>query len=275
MKRLLYVVLTLALLACAPRGFVCPDGSVVASPEACRSPATIPEATQPVAGVEPTEPMVDKEVDKEVEKNAAAPVAPTTPSAPTTYSPEISGLLSLPAKRVKSMAFLYAPIIEKDAGTSRTTSHKYFILGDAARVDVGRRKGVSAETNIDTVYLDFAEKSARAFCLDGRSYVCAVKGREFPAAFSDFAPKLPTEWLAEMPVSAKITSEQNIEGRTAKIIEFEKEGQFYRYAVDSYTGVPLRVHIFSDPERRQLIGGIEYHDIAFNSVTPEDVLPPN
>ncbi len=263
------LLITLVLLsACAAPSIVCPDGSVVGSQEEC--PRAAEEyAPSEVHDVTDSEKIIDTEVD-EVEPTLPEPAAEAAPM----HNSALEELLSRPAKRVKSMAFLYAPIVKSDAGASVTTTYRYSLLGERGRADIKEVNGVVVDENFDTVFLDFAERSARAFCLEGIPHTCAEQGKEFPVRFDDYALTRPLDWLSELPASATITSEQMIEGRTAKVVEFSKDGMYYRYFIDSFTGVPLRVHLFADAERRELTGGVEYHDIAFNTVRAEDVTPP-
>lgn len=261
------LVLLLLVAACGP-SFVCPDGSVVAKEADCPQPAVTPQRPPPIVDTQPVD-------------TQPAPAEPTAPAAPPAeeavepeYGEELAELLGRHEERLRSVEFLYAPILMKNTGATVTTSHEYHKRGDRARVIVADTPGVTAETRVDTVFLDLAAESARGFCLDGRSYICAEEGRELPVEFAEYDAKFPSEWLAEVPGDAEITSEQMLESRTAMVVEFERDGEYYRYYIDSYMGVPMQVHIFADAERRSLSGGIEYHDIAFNSVQAEDVALP-
>jgi hypothetical protein len=104
---------------------------------------------------------------------------------------------------------------------------------------------------------------------------CPVPGQQQFVQYSDFDIVYPLDWLDEVPATAFVKGTLQFENREVKIVRYEKNGQYVELYIDPFNGVPLRHAYYSDEsyENRVLLGGHEYHDIAYNLVKDTDVTP--
>ncbi len=254
---LLIALLAAAVLvaACSQR-YVCPDGTVAGSAAEC--PAAQPAPT-PEQAATPNETQ-----------------ATPPPSAPPTVTmdPALQALIALHETKVKSMMFIYAPIVQTSTGVAVQEEGTYYIKGTLAKVTVPTPTKFDAKTFVDTVYLDLATKTARGFCMNRVLGVCSIQGDERPADYATYAIKLPTDWLSEIPPDATLLGTQSFDSHQVQEVRYAAGGKYYRLYIDQFTGVPLRVGIYADSDYGQLVGGVEYHDFSANTVKDSDVTPP-
>lgn len=241
------------LAACAQRPVVCPDGSLVRTvaecpqqemPPAPEPPVTQPNATQQ-AGETVKEAIMDPTIAKLIEKG----------------------------KTVKSMSFDYVPIEMKGTGpVLMTLSNTYYVLGDKVKVDVAWNKQ-NPKTYIDTVYLDLATQTAYGYCLDRDRGTCSsIEARS--TSFADWNIPYPQDLLTMIPSDATVKGSRTYLKRETTAIRWKQDDKYYEMLIDQYSGLPIRLSIYSDDFYTALVGGQEYRELQFNNVKPSDVTPP-
>jgi hypothetical protein len=247
------LIVLLLIAACTQQSVTCPDGSSAANVAACPAPPQKPAETKPPAETPPQTNVVDK-VEQAVN-----------------LDPAIKTLIDMPATKVQSMSFTHAPMETTSAGIVTNVRNRYLVRGSKMKVEVKKPISHDDTTYIDTVYLDREAKSIKAFCNDAA--LCSVTGEQRPAAYEDYAITLPLDWLASIPGDATLQSSTTFDRRKVTIIRYARDEKFYEMYLDQFTGVPLRVAIFSDSDRLKLIGGVEYRDFGLNNVREADVTP--
>jgi hypothetical protein len=245
----LCIIALLAAAACAPKGVTCPDGTYA------RSVAECPGAQQ-------------------------SPTQPQTPPSPTVVAqmlPAIQQLIDLHNVKVQSYSFVYAPIELLKSGPTVSPGSTYNVRGTKVRVDVwhSATATVIATSNIDTVYLDTATKKIHAYCMSQEPATCSIKGDPRPANYEDYAIKLPLDWLADIPANATLSSSITFQDHDTQRIRYAIGGKYYELLIDTYSGVPLRIRTYSDPDYLTLIGGAEYQQFTINYIKEADVTPPS
>ncbi len=165
---------------------------------------------------------------------------------------------------VKSMTFDIATL--PDMGAWAT----YYVRGTKARVEPAsllKLDGWSA----DVVYVDFAAKTAIARCVELTG--CKKEGRSANVDFARYDVELPSDW-GERAVYGERTGGVTFNSRQVTVVRWEEDGRTLEVSLDPFYGVAHRIAVLDlskDPPA--VIGGYEYRDIVFNTVTESDVTP--
>ena len=244
------------LVAACSQSYVCPDGTVAAAAAECHVARPAPQS-EPTAAPNETQ---------------ATPPPPAPPTV--TMDPALQALIALHETKVKSMTFIYAPIVQTSTGVAVQEQGTYYVKGDLAKVTLPTPMRYDPKTFVDTVYLDYATQTATGFCMNRLQSICSIQGDERPADYATYAIKLPTDWLADIPADATLLGTQSFDNHQVKEVRYAADGKYYRLYIDQFTGVPLRVGIYADSEYGTLVGGVEYHEFSANTVKDGDVTPP-
>jgi len=237
----------LLVAACSQQAYVCPDGAYA------RSAAECPGAQQ-----SPTQPQTQP-----------------SPAVVAQMLPAIQQLIDLHNAKVQSYSFVYAPIEMLRSGPTVSPGSTYNVRGTKVRVDVWHSQSINPASNIDTVYIDTTTREVHAFCMSQQVTRCSIKGDPRPASYDDYVIKLPLDWLAEIPANATMSSGITFQNKDTRRIRYVADGKYYELLADTYSGVPLRVRIYGDPDYATLVGGVEYQQFAINFIKEADVIPPS
>lgn len=252
------VVSLLAVAACSQgqTSVVCPDGSTAHSLADCAPPTQ--QQPTPTPAQTPSQPVAQQQV------------APQMPAA-------LQALIDLHNTKVQSYQFIYAPILLLNSGPTVSLRSTYSVRGTKVRVDVWHPMSapIIAASNIDTVYLDTATKEAHGFCMSNDPTKCSIQGDPRPATYDNYSIKLPLDWLADIPADATINNGVTFQNKNTEQVRYAEDGQYYELLIDSYSGIPLRVHIASDADYATIVGGAEYQQLTINYVKDADVTPPS
>jgi len=267
--RIILILLIATLLmttACLVQPVTCPDGSTVMKAENC--PA-VQEAQEQLDDLQ-------KRVDNLPDAPAAPPGAETGTPAEEESTPHtaLAALLEK-ARTVKNYQFVWAPIKKSSSGQMVTLRQRtYYIRGNKAKVEIPLPRQYDGHTFVPIVYLDYATKTARGWCTLDEIRECSRNGEERKVNFNDYAITLPTAWIDRIPASAALTDGPTFNARPTKRVEYQDGATYYQVLLDSFYGMPVRIGMYSDSAHQILVGGVEYQDAAFNSVTPDIVAFP-
>lgn len=165
---LVSIVLFLLVLACAPQQYICPDGKLVDSPDACVKP-------------------------KPVESPTYANTAYTIPT-------ELSQLFARNSK-ISSMSYIF----QSGAGTTQLR-HKVFIKGDIMKIEFSVKPGVLYTEDVDTVIFNTATRTATGYC-EQVNY-CKKVGEYGPVNYDIFYIETPFDWSDLITKAEKIGTEK-------------------------------------------------------------------
>ncbi len=268
------LVIALFVTACVVKPTRCPDGSFVKKAEDC---PMVQQAQEQLDELErqmenlPTDfsdlPSDDAGTDDSDDSTG------DQDAAPSSMDPVIGDLLDK-AGTVQSMQFVHAPIEVTSTGIVTLARDTYSVRGDLVKVETILPPKYDRETHVDTIYLNLATKTVKAYCLSDRSSICSTPGEERTAKFSDYDIEYPLDWVDRIPNSAFIKETRQHESREVKVVQFEMDGSYYEVYLDPFMGVPMHVAYYADEARTDLEGGVEYHDIAYNFVKDADVTAP-
>ncbi len=264
---IVFGVLSLFLLpACAPKGVVCPDGTVVKRAELC------PEVQEAQRMLEEYEQLAT-DATRNL-GNARDGLTETTKPSPgrTAYDEKLSALLAL-NKKVTSMRFIYAPIELTPTGSLTKAKDTYLKRGSRAKAEILWVTNTDPKTYVDTAYLDLGKRSVEGFCLDRKRGTCSVVERR-PAAFEKYDIIYPDDWAVRIPPDAVLTGSRSFKNREVSVVKYRDGDEWYELLIDIFSGLPVRVGIYADEEYTRLVGGAEYHEFAINTVREADVTPP-
>lgn len=195
-------------------------------------------------------------------------VKPQTIEKETPVSPVKTGLSANPEVvklyarqgQIKSYSFDLARLPD------RRGSATYFVKGDFARVKPPF-ESVSSR-RVDNIYLNFAKSTAVGYC--DKSSTCTDPNSAIPLSYSDWEVPLPISW-ADDAQYGKIAGTVTYFSRPVTRVQYQKGALYYEVYIDNYFGYPLRVAIATDQDFKDIIGGYEYRNIAFNVVQDKDV----
>jgi len=205
------------------------------------------------------------EAQKQQEYEEAAQKARETAESSGRYKPTIVNQLYANASNITGYRFYYKgdEVVVANNSIVRKLTY-YYPLGDR---DV---KGSRMKVFVNTVRLDFANKTAIAQCIPPESKVkkkqgtpCDdIAGIDFNVGFDNFAFKMPIKWLEEFlyrtPIS--ILPGSHIGDRTATLYKFtdlQNANRITHIWLDDRTAMPLRVEV---REGSRVAAGEEYAD---------------
>lgn len=217
---------------------------------ACGGAETAPAAPAPGA---PSTPIVTTEGGTVAE----SPQVRTAPAA--SYAAKLQELLDK-TQKVKSYSFYYID------STTQLQTDQWFVKGDRAAVKLYEPNYWDREEWVDTVYLDFAAKTAVGYCENWQRVRCTDNNRKFNIVFAPFDKRLPTYWLTQIPTSAEVVGSETIDERFVTKVQWNEGGKTYSVWMDNTFGVPMKVWIDSGSGKPQ---EYYYKEIAFNAVKDE------
>lgn len=167
------------------------------------------------------------------------------------------------ASTIKSYSFNLAPLPQR-AGDLR-----YFVRGSKAKILLVRQLPMDG-WSADTVFIDYETNTATAYCL---TLSCKKEQHKSSVEFEPYAIKLPVQWLDEVKYATKVKALQ-YNSRPNTVVTWQNGALYYEAYLDNYYGFPQRVAIANDKEQSDIVGGYEYQEMTFNTVTEADVTPP-
>ncbi len=186
-----------------------------------------------------------------------------TPTSPVktglTANPDVVKLYARQGQ-IKSYSFDLAKLPD------RRGYAEYFIKGDNVRI-APPKESVS-ELRVDFIYLNLATNTAVGYC--AKSGSCTDPNSPIPLSYSDWSIPLPISW-ADDAQYGKVAGTLNFFNRPITKVQYQKGALYYEVYIDNYFGYPLRVAIANDPDFKDIVGGYEYRNIAFNSLQDKDV----
>ncbi len=178
-------------------------------------------------------------------------------------TPDVEAVLERSREKVTSYEFYLAPPPDNLA------RDKYKVKGTKVKVELYEVNAYNPEEYFDTLYLDYAKRTAWSYCLRKDSIQCSGvrDGKQVP--FDKVAIKLPMQYLAEIAGAKKIGSETLYDRQTVKL-SYEVNGEPYTTWVDQYSGLPVRVVIGDARDAPKW----EFRELAINALFDEDVTAP-
>jgi hypothetical protein len=163
--------------------------------------------------------------------------------------------------RVKSFSFQLADLPDMRG------SHEYFVMGDKIRIDPVKQ--LLDVGDIDVIFLDTTKKTAKAYCIDSSG--CDTPNDAIAVDYDKYSIVLPPEWMTQIKYG-EITGTQSFYNRKVQKVVYEANGKYYEAYLDDYFGMPLRIAIATDPGIKNIVGGFEYRQPAFNGLEETDVI---
>jgi hypothetical protein len=161
--------------------------------------------------------------------------------------------------QVKSLSFDFAKLpVDNVIGT-------YSVKGDLASI----KPTTNAKTSkFDIVYIDNAAKTAVAYCtVPG----CTDKNQAIAQSYDDWSIPMPLDWASDIQYG-KIIGTITYSNKQVTRIEYQKGSLFYEVYIDNYFGYPQRIAISDDSSFKNIVGGYEYKNMAFNNVQDSNVV---
>lgn len=220
---------------------------------------------QPILVTPAPQPTPPKPAPKLVQtvKTDETPISPIplTEEYIPTDSEELKAMMGLPAKKVKSYDFVYAPPPDNLA------RDHYYIKGNRFRISLYNLRAYRTDTYYDTVYVDTKSKTAVGYCEGTVPGRCRNTSVIFDLPYADFLIKTPYQWLMEIPYG-EIRGSEKIFDRPSKEVYYEKDGVARTLWLDEYSGLPLRV--IEDKRGNQT--KYEFRYMSINAVTDDYVV---
>lgn len=257
MKKILFMLLIITVVACAPRMYECPDGTSVLDPNKC-----VDIAEDMLKDLQ--DDAMNMMDDMEDELETLPEVIEETSGEETASLDPMLEELQVKAAKNHNYKFTWAEYPENKA--TRT----YSVRGDLVRMEL-YTPSLWQGTKYNVVYLDYAAKKAMAYCLD-KDHCKEGLGFVQEVDFDDYGIKLPHEWLLEM-TSGEALGGITIDSHAAERFKFERDGQWYQIIVQKYFGIPQRITWFDNEAMEGEPSGYEFRDMAFNLVKEADVTP--
>jgi len=232
--------------------------------------ASLPEVPSPSSSHDrsPVSAPAVSDISKAVAENPPATVerssmGPTArlddqPASGVPLSADAKKLLARADAKVKGYSFIYA------APPDNLARDTYFVKGDRVKVELFDRGWFKADTHMTHVYLDGATKNAVGVCEDPRSTHCPDPKRKFPVTYSDYAIKMPYQWLKEIKVGTLASGEKIFERMTKKIT-YTQGTETIEQWIDEYSGLPVRVKV-TDAQGPRLY---EFRHLTVNDVSDD------
>jgi len=220
------VMATLLLAACMPAAtmYVCPDGSSVSNVAQCR--AQVPDqAAQNTASssstIKPAETPASSSGQDAVVKDKE-------------LTPDAKVLLDKMAK-VTTVKFNYY------TSSDPTVQDKYIVSKYRMKVELVNKVFFTPKELYDTIYLDFRNQDAAGYCERQSSETCSNKDKRYEVSYDDYKIRTPFQWYDLIEEASLTGRSKQVEGKTAKELNFKVDGIEGKIWVDSYYGVPLEV----------------------------------
>ena len=188
----------------------------------------------------------------------SAPEQPQRTQSAASYTAKLQELLDK-TQKVKSYTFYYID------STTQLQADQWFVKGDRAAVKLYEPNYWDREEWVDTVYLDFARRTAVGYCENWQKVRCTDNNRMFTIALAPFDKKLPTYWLSQIPAEAQVMGSETIDERFVTKIQWTEGGKTYTMWMDNTFGIPIKVLIEGGREPEEFY----YKDMAFNAVKEE------
>lgn len=114
------------------------------------------------------------------------------------------------------------------------------VFGDKARVETTATSLYDRANFYDTIYLDYSDRSAEAYC-ERTPTSCDDPNKRYDVDFDDYNIKTPIEWINDLPGDAEYLNSQQFDGRTGVGYGFMQDGKEIHVFIDEFFGVPLYV----------------------------------
>ena len=223
MKKLILPIILLAavflIAACAPKTvYICPDGSSVEDKAMCKPvPTYVPDSAQQEPAKTEEPPVVDTVVKEK------------------SLTPDAKALFDKLAK-ADNIRFNYFTSLDPNVQNAYTVS-RYRM-----KIELINKATFSPTENYDTVYLDFRNQDASAYCERQSTNTCPDKDKKFDVSYNDYKIKTPYQWVDFIEEASLTGRSKQINGKTAKEVSFKAAGKDGTMWVDSFFGEPLEVY---------------------------------
>lgn len=138
----------------------------------------------------------------------------------------------------------------------------YYVKEDKIRVDI-TQSDITLRNKYTSVFLNTKEKTAVGICkLD--ELRCPDGEVQVDVDYDQYYRKTPIDWMNDVGVG-EFTSGQTIDQKITKVYVFEKGGDEYKYYIDEYSGMPMKIVKGSDIWNFKELGANDFQE---DYVTP-------
>lgn len=270
MKLATALALVLLLAACTIQQPTQATGAIIV-PTTSETPAEQAQA-RPIAEQNAEKAMQDEEnnitPENASEEEKSRQIIITVPEPPQ-FVKELDELLKLSKDKLKSYQYLELIVpFKKQPDT-------ILVKGNKIKIKLYEHDPFIPDTYFDTVYIDTSAKTIVGRC-ENKKRCIWPKGDNTKKEFKNldyaaYLPKLPHEWIKEIPPTAQVIGPEVHEKRDTTRIEYDAGNAHFTVWLDNTYGVPLEVKV-TQPTGDSVI--YKYNDPHFNSVSESDVTPP-
>jgi hypothetical protein len=219
---------------------------------------TQPVAQEPAVAAPKEAPA--KTVEPTPTKAMGAPVeTPAEPEPAQVMSKDMKALLQKHVGRVTSLKYMYQD------QTNKPEEWETWVTGSKMHVKLRELDNVRGDVYVDSIYIDLASKSAKAYC-EMKVYRCADPNSAVDVNFNKYYRKTPIEWIESVTYAEKLAEEQ-MQMRTVWKIQYTDGPKTVTMWVDDYYGVPVKIRVAEGGA----VNDYNFEDIAFNSVEDTDL----
>jgi len=280
MKKVIAILVLLAfIVACAPEpsSYEREEGAVKAPVEPKEAAKPLPaqevkEVGRTPPAITPPSEKIDYSLpeEKETVEAEAAPVKKK-------LDPAIKDLIDRSENKVNNYAFLYKG--PESNNVAKDTYYLFFKDGQLNKMKIKKYEEDNyIRANESThMYIDVAGKSVvgccevLSRCISGN--VDNTK-KNFSFDYADFTgkmPKMPHQWLRDIPEGAVVKGTETREAKTVTTITYTKDGKDYEMKLNSNYGLPQIVTVRSG---ENIVAAYEFNDFVFNGNKESDFKAP-
>jgi hypothetical protein len=218
--------------------------------------------------VQPTDtlPVVPPQQEEQVAPPAAQPTEPVVESTnyPTIFDglpTDVQDVLHNGEGRVTTgYTYTYTAFDNAKPTAERAQGAKVYQKGDVLKIVLAEKKPIDKTVYFDTIYLNRADNTVRAFCMTREN--CDTIGAERKNIFyDDYVFMTPSDWIEEMRNAQKM-EEKTLQNRKAVRLDGTVDGSPATVWVDRYSGLPIEATMGTRTYKyEQLALGVKDSDI--------------